>query len=72
MSDSIYEKAPKGPNFLLIVILFGVAILVVMVLALLVFKKEGKKMVPHDPNPEPNSRLWRPAPPAPATTIRVA
>ncbi len=59
MSDPIYEKAPKGPNFLLIVILSGVVILVIMA-AVLLFMHHDSKLVPHGPNPEPNSRLLMP------------
>ena len=62
MADSIYEKAPKGPNFLLIVILSGIAILVILGVALLLVKKDGGKMAPHGPNPAPNSRLILPVP----------
>ncbi len=68
----LYEKAPKGPNFLLIVILSAVAILIVLVLALFVFKKDGGKMVPHGPNPEPNSRLLMPSPSREGTALRIA
>lgn len=60
MSDSIYEKAPKGPNFLLIVILSGVTILVVLLLILFTLEKD-RKLVPHGPNPTPNSRLVLPS-----------
>ena len=61
MADSIYEKRPNGPNFLLIVILSGVAILVILALALFVFKHEGTKMEPHGPNPKPNAHMVIPA-----------
>ena len=61
MSASIYEKAPKGPNFLLIVILSGVAMLLVFLAALFFLHRDSKKMIPHGPNPEPNSRLVLPA-----------
>ena len=60
MADSIYEKSPKGPNFLLIVILSGVAILLILGIALFLVKREGPKMAPHGPNPAPNSRLVYP------------
>ena len=68
MADSIYEKAPKGPNFLLIVILSGIAILVILALALFLVKHEGPKMSPHGPNPTPNSRMVMPG----ATTRTLA
>ncbi len=61
MADSIYEKRPKGPNFLLIVILFGAAILLILGVSLLLVKKEGPKMEPHGSNPKPNARLVTPA-----------
>jgi heme/copper-type cytochrome/quinol oxidase subunit 2 len=62
MSNSIYEKRPNGPNFLLIVILSGIAILVILAVALFLVKHEGKKMEQHGANPEPNSRLQWPLP----------
>ncbi len=57
-----YRKYPKGPNFLLIVILASVSILVIVAIAIFVLKDRGQKLVPHGPNPTPNS-LVRPLDP---------
>jgi hypothetical protein len=50
-----YRKYPKGPNFLLIVILASVVLLIILAIAVFVVGDHGKKMVPHGPNPTPNS-----------------
>lgn len=54
---------------MLIVILSGVAILVVLGLALLIVKHEGRKLEQHGPNPEPNSRLLTPMVPYQAQSV---
>lgn len=50
-----YRKYPKGPNFLLIVILASIAILIFLVAAVFVVGHKGKGLEPHPPNPTPNS-----------------
>ncbi len=50
-----YRKYPKGPNFLLIVILSSVILLILLVAAFFLVKGHGNKMVPHKPDPTPNS-----------------
>jgi len=50
-------KAPKGPNFLLIVILFGVTIGICFVIALLVTGRFGRLIHPTHPDRHPTSRL---------------
>ena len=55
-----YRKYPKGPNFLLIVVLASVAILVILAVALFVLHGTGGKLAPHKPNPTPNSLLIMP------------
>jgi hypothetical protein len=60
-----YRTYPKGPNFLLIVILAGVAILVILVAALFLVGDKGRQLVPHKPTPTPNS-LIRPLLPVPS------
>jgi hypothetical protein len=52
---------PKGPNFLVVVILFGVAILVVFFFAYFVLKGGGRHLVPGRHNPHPTSQLVVPA-----------
>jgi hypothetical protein len=52
-----YRKYPKGPNFLLIVILFSAAIIVILVLAVFVVGNRGKTLIPRRPNPTPNSMV---------------
>ena len=56
-----YRKYPKGPNFLLIVILASISILVIAFLAVLFLKKDATKVIPHSPSGQPNSRLIEPA-----------
>lgn len=53
-----YRKYPKGPNFLLIVILLGVFILLALVAIVYVVGHRGGKLVPHNPNPTPNSLVF--------------
>jgi hypothetical protein len=56
-----YRKYPKGPNFLLIVILASVAILIILAIGVFVVGGDGRKLIPHGPNPTPNSMLAPPA-----------
>jgi hypothetical protein len=55
-----HDHHPKGPNFLLIVILFAVSIIVVFIAAYIVLAKSGKHLVPGKHNPHPTSELVRP------------
>lgn len=50
-----YRKYPKGPNFLLIVILACVVVLIVLAIAVFILGGHGRRMLPHGPNPTPNS-----------------
>jgi hypothetical protein len=50
-----YRKYPKGPNFLLIVILSCIAIVVLLSAAVFLIGGHGKTMEQHPPNPTPNS-----------------
>jgi hypothetical protein len=50
-----YRKYPKGPNFGLIVALAAIALVVILIVAVFVVGGAGKKLVPHPPNPKPNS-----------------
>jgi hypothetical protein len=52
-STADYRKYPKGPNFLLIVILFVVALFALLFGAWLLLSDTGKKLIPgrHDPHP---------------------
>jgi uncharacterized membrane protein len=52
---SNYRKYPKGPNFLLIVVLSSVILVVLLVLAVFLVHQKGKSMEPHPSNPTPNS-----------------
>ena len=65
----IEQTSPKQPNFLLVVILFGVTILVVMVLALFFIRFDGKHLTFRHHLRHPTSQLILPAPvnPTPAT-----
>jgi hypothetical protein len=62
-----YRKYPKGPNFLLIVILASVVLVVLLIAAVFLVKGKGKAMDPHPPNPTPNS-LVQPLLPRPGTS----
>jgi len=50
-----YRKYPKGPNFLLIVILASVVLVILLIAAVFLVNSKGKTMAPHPPNPTPNS-----------------
>ncbi len=53
-----YRKYPKGPNFLLIVLLSCAAFLVILAAAVFfLHTRAGSKAVPHGPNPQPNSQV---------------
>ncbi len=52
-----WRKYPKGPNFLGIVIGASVFILIGFVVAWFVLRSDGSKMLPHGPNPTPNSMV---------------
>lgn len=62
-STSDYRKYPKGPNFLLVVILSGVALLLIFIGAYLLLSGKGAKFLPrsHRRDAEPTSYLVRPA-----------
>jgi len=50
-----YRKYPKGPNFLLIVILASVVMLIILALAVFILGGHGRRMLPHGASPTPNS-----------------
>ena len=50
-------KAPNGPNFKLVVILFGVTILIVFVVALFFVRDGGRFIHAVHPDKNPNSQL---------------
>jgi hypothetical protein len=50
-----YRKYPKGPNFLLIVVLSSIVLVILLVAAVFLVNSKGKSMAPHPPNPTPNS-----------------
>jgi hypothetical protein len=52
-----YRKYPKGPNFLLIVVLSSILLVVLMVVAVFLVGQKGKSLAPHPPNPKPNSQV---------------
>jgi hypothetical protein len=64
-----WRKYPKSPNFLGIVIGSSVAIIVLLFAAWLLLGRDARKMIPHGPNPQPNSRLFRPLDPAPTRSL---
>ena len=52
-----YRKYPKGPNFLLIVIVSSVILLFLLVAAVFLVRERGTKLDPHKPTPTPNALL---------------
>jgi hypothetical protein len=62
-----YRKYPKGPNFLLIVILSSVILVLLLIAAVFLINSKGKTMEPHPANPTPNS-LVQPLLPIPAAS----
>ncbi|MGC2163870.1 MAG: hypothetical protein WA634_18335 [Silvibacterium sp.] len=65
---------PKGPNFLLIVIMSCVVVLICIVGALLLVGSDGAKLLPntHPRDAEPTSQLIQPSQPAsPALTLNA-
>jgi hypothetical protein len=52
---------PKGPNFLLIVVLFGIAIVLIFIASYIFLLGGGKHVVPGKHAPHPTSRLVLPA-----------
>ncbi len=63
-----WRKYPEGPNFLGIVIGSSVVLVLLMIAAWFVLRADGRKMIPHGPNPEPNS-LVQPLLPGPGTNL---
>lgn len=55
-----FHKKKRGPNFLLIVISFCVAIIVVFIAAYLLLSGTGKKLIPGRHNPHPTSSIALP------------
>jgi hypothetical protein len=62
-STADYRKYPKGPNFLLIVILFVVTIVIVGICAYFVLRAGGTKLIPKVPDKHPTSQIIPFAPP---------
>jgi len=54
------RKHPRGPNFLLIVILSGVAVIVIFIAAYIVLSGTGKKLIPGRHHPHPTSSITLP------------
>jgi hypothetical protein len=52
---SNWRKYPKSPNFFGIVIGSSVVLVLILIAAWFVLRADGSKMIPHGPNPEPNS-----------------
>ena len=45
-STADYRKYPKGPNFLLIVILSGLALVIFMLVAYFLVRGDGRRVIP--------------------------
>jgi hypothetical protein len=59
------RKRPKGPNFLLVVILFAVALFVILLGAWLLLSETGRRLLPQKHVAHPTSFVL----PAPSDTI---
>jgi hypothetical protein len=70
----IEQLPPNKPNFLLILILFGVAILVIFVVAYFFVDFDGKHLTFRHHSAHPTSQFIVPAPPRPthSTIIQLA
>jgi hypothetical protein len=55
-STADYRKYPKGPNFGLIVVLFGITIIVILAGAWLLIGRKGKKLLPEAHTSHPTSQ----------------
>lgn len=62
---------PKGPNFGMIVLLSGIAIVIIFILFYFFLGAHGSRMLPrtNPRNAEPNSQLTLPAQPPPQTNV---
>lgn len=45
-TDSNIERHPKGPNFVVVVIAAGVALVIIFIIALVILSIRGKKDIP--------------------------
>jgi hypothetical protein len=57
-SPANYRVYPKGPNFLLIVILSGIALVIMMILAYLILSGAGEFLVPASDHGATARLLW--------------
>jgi hypothetical protein len=71
MHMEIEQVSPRKPNFLLILILFCVALVILFVLAYLFIDFDGKHLIFRHHTAHPTSQLVLPARPAP-TRITLA
>ncbi len=65
-STADWRKYPKGPNFLGIVIGASAVLLLLLVVAYFVLRTDARGLLPHTPNPTPNSLVQPLLPAAPA------
>jgi hypothetical protein len=66
-----YRKYPKGPNFLLIVIVSSIVLILLLIVGVFLVGGRGKSLVPHRPNPTPNSSV-QPLLPAADSTAQLS
>ena len=60
-SPANYKVYPKGPNFLLIVILSGIALVIIMIAAYLILSGAGEALLPSAHHTgDPTAQLLRP------------
>ena len=57
-SPANYKVYSKGPNFLLIVILSGIALVIMMILAYLILSGAGEFLVPASNHSATSQLLW--------------
>ena len=70
ISDEVFDTLPKKPNFLLIVVLSGVAMVLILAAAYLLLSKDGKRLL-HGAHPAlpPTSYVVPADPPALAASV---
>ena len=68
ISDEVFDTLPKKPNFLLIVIISGFAIVLILAAAYLLLTDDGKRLL-HGTHPAPTRSSYA-APVVPESFVR--
>lgn len=62
LNDPTPHSRQGDSRFLPVVILAGIALIILLIAGVLLIKGKGRKMVPHEQNDHPTSRLVQPPP----------